>query len=256
MSTKKVRESTQEVLPTLPLTQPTGDHRISWDHRNVNGGRDQPGRLFPQDCDPNTLETPSFRQAAHKHYSPPLLGLIVQCVAYEQEDRPTFKDLLRTIRDHTEQRASTIGSRAAGSTMDWANGMREKPKNAREWSEGVDSMKPLLQDDKYALFAKLPKLPVPPNLDAEAWRTPPLEQDLESDDNNEGLVGGGPWPGLAEKTKKNNKRGKNKTRAKRRRSDVDDDDVEFVPPPRRKRLRDDSEDDADDGAPRGGQGLA
>ncbi|KAK3674147.1 trifunctional histidinol dehydrogenase [Recurvomyces mirabilis] len=178
-----------------------GDHRISWDHRNEIS---TPAcRAFPQDCDPSPLETPDFRAAARRQYSQPLLDLIVRAVSYEQEDRPSFQELLDTIRDHTEGHPDQF---------DRAKGMRQKHSDSRTWSEGRYSMWGFLHEDKYALFAKLPNLPVPPKLDAKAWRTPPFRQDSvedDGDDADEAPVGGGPWPGLRKRGKRGKKRARN-----------------------------------------------
>ncbi|KAK4555772.1 trifunctional histidinol dehydrogenase [Recurvomyces mirabilis] len=176
-----------------------GEHRLSWEHRNERPPG-APGRMFPQDCDPTPLETPEFRAAARRQYSRPLLDLIVQAVAYEQEDRPSFRELLDAIHDHTGEHPNHV---------DRAQGMRQKHSDSLSWSEGRDAMWGFLHEDKYALFAKLPKLPVPPKLDAKAWRTPPLRQELIDDDEDQAPVGGGPWPGLRKRGRRGNKRTRN-----------------------------------------------
>ena len=145
------------------------------------------GRSFAQDCDPYPLETPDFRAQAYHKYSRELLDLIERTVAYEQADRPTFQELLDTIRRHTGGQPGVVNR---------ANGMRQKRAGAPEWISGQDSVWPFLSKDKYALLAKVPGLPVPPNLDSQAWRTPPFRKDLVKADDDNAEVGGGPWRGV------------------------------------------------------------
>ncbi|KXT01950.1 hypothetical protein AC579_8059 [Pseudocercospora musae] len=139
-----------------------GDHRLSYEDLVTPQG-------IKNDGDRNTLDRPTFRKAAEKHYSRDLRDLILMCLSPEQQHRPTFEKLLAYIGNCTGQ----------SNKADISQGLRSASEDDLKWREDQNVL-PSLNEDAFKGYLTalstypddMKELPAPPSAHKESDNVP------------------------------------------------------------------------------------
>lgn len=133
----------------------SGDHRLEYDpFIDSSTGTKNYG-------DPEVLREPNFRRQSKQHYSAVLLELILRCLKSNQEDRPTFGEVVDRIQSHVDQEGAL------------ANNLKHAEKNDPRWFQDEN----ILEYKSDHFIGYVDQLARPPD-EMSAFPSPPPRDDL------------------------------------------------------------------------------